>query len=66
MQSHRDITEWHKSTGMKPFLESLPDDRHRAEFEAEIINKCEDAYPVQKDGKILYLFKRVFFVAGKI
>jgi trans-aconitate 2-methyltransferase len=66
MQSHRDITEWHKSTGMKPYLESLPDDRHRAEFEAEIINKCEEAYPVQKDGKVLYLFKRVFFIAGKV
>jgi trans-aconitate 2-methyltransferase len=66
MNSHRDITEWHKSTGMKPFLEKLPDDRHRSEFEAEIINKCREAYPVQKDGKVLYPFKRVFFIAGKV
>jgi trans-aconitate 2-methyltransferase len=65
MKSHRDLTEWHKSTGMKPYLESLPDEARRAEFEKEIISNCEEAYPVQKDGRILYPFRRLFIIATK-
>ncbi len=65
LASHAGLIEWHKSTGMRPFLESLPDDECRKEFEGEILTECKQSYAIQKDGKVLYPFKRIFFVAYK-
>jgi len=66
MTSHKDLTDWHKSTGMRPFLEKLPSDKDREEFENEVVKECMAFYPVQSDGKILYAFQRIFFTAKKI
>ncbi len=63
MSSHRDLIEWYKSTGMRPFLESLPDDGSRAAFEEEVLEACRPSYAVQGNGKVLYPFKRLFFIA---
>ena len=65
LESHKTLLEWYSSTGMKPFLERLPDDEARTEFEKEILMQCKSFYPVQTDGKILYPFKRLFFTANK-
>jgi trans-aconitate 2-methyltransferase len=58
------ITEWFKSTGLKPYLDPLSPteqseylDRYRAEI--------EKAYPAQQDGKVLLRFPRLFFVAQR-
>jgi trans-aconitate 2-methyltransferase len=50
---------------MKPFLDRLPKDETRAEFEREILRQCKSLYPIQADGEILYPFKRLFFTAKK-
>jgi len=50
---------------MRPFLERLPDETSRDEFESEVLAKCANLYPVQKNGKVLYPFKRIFFIARK-
>ena len=63
--SHEAMLEWYSSTGMKPFLERLPDEEASNEFEQEILMQCQPLYPVQSDGKILYPFKRLFFTASK-
>jgi trans-aconitate 2-methyltransferase len=65
LKSHETLIEWYKSTGMKPFLERLPNDEDRAEFQKEILMQCKSFYPIQTDGKILYPFKRLFFTANK-
>jgi trans-aconitate 2-methyltransferase len=65
LESHEALLEWYRSTGMKPFLERLPDDVARAEFEKEILMQCKSFYPIQTDGKILYPFRRLFFTAKK-
>jgi trans-aconitate 2-methyltransferase len=65
LESQRDIVEWYKGTGMRPYLESLPDDARRAAFENEVLEACRSSYPVQGNGKVLYPFKRVFFIAYK-
>ena len=65
LSSQRDIVEWYKGTGMRPFLESLPDDRSRAAFEEEVLEECRRSYPVEGNGKVLYPFRRVFFIAYK-
>jgi trans-aconitate 2-methyltransferase len=50
---------------MKPYLDSLPTDESRDEFEREVLSECKAAYPLQRDGRILYPFKRLFFIARK-
>jgi hypothetical protein len=45
---------------MKPFLDRLPDDAARAEFEAEVLKQISPFYPAQADGRVLFPFKRIF------
>ena len=66
MNSHQELIDWYKSTAMKPYLDSLQTDESRAEFEKEILIECKAAYSLQRDGKILYPFKRLFFTARKL
>jgi trans-aconitate 2-methyltransferase len=63
--SHQDLIDFYKSTGMKPILERLPDDQARHEFEAELLGEYQKIYPLQNDGKILAPMRRLFIVAGK-
>jgi len=63
LSSHEELIEWYKGTGMRPILERLPDDPSRAEFENEVLEECRSDYKLQTNGKILFPFRRVFFVA---
>lgn len=63
LSSHQDLVEWYKGTGMRPFLASLPDDERREQFEEQVLDAAKASYPIQKNKKILYPFKRTFFVA---
>ena len=65
LDSHRDLVEWYKGTGMRPFLERLPDDASRDEFEEEVLRKISGVYKISGNGKLLYPFRRIFFVAYK-
>ncbi|MCL5738685.1 MAG: methyltransferase domain-containing protein [Bacteroidetes bacterium] len=65
LASHTGLIEWYRETGMRIFLERLPDDASRKEFENEVLAECRRSYKIQKDGKVLYPFKRIFFVAYK-
>jgi trans-aconitate 2-methyltransferase len=65
MKSHEELIDWYKSTAMKPFLDSLPNDECRQEFKKEVLHECRTAYPFQRDRRILYPFKRLFFTARK-
>lgn len=62
MKSHSDIMEWYRSTGLRPYLEALPD-ADRSTFEEEIYEKMIAAYPKQKNGEIIFRFPRFFFTA---
>lgn len=65
MNSYRDILEMIKSTGLKPYLEQIADEQERIAFEAEVLDKLKTIHAQQADGKILFPFKRLFFVAYK-
>jgi len=65
LDSQAGPVEWYKGTAMKPFLERIPDEASRKEFEDEVTALCAMAYPLQRDGKVLYPFKRIFFIAYK-
>jgi len=65
MGSHADLVEWYAGTGMRPYLDCLPDPAAQAAFKAEVLAACRAAYPVAADGKVLMPFRRLFFVAWK-
>lgn len=65
MKSHNDIMEWYKGTGMRPYLELLTDD-DKADFESDILAEIQKAYPIQKNGEIIFRFPRFFFIAVKL
>lgn len=62
MKSHQDILEWYRSTGLRPYLDALPDDR-KAEFESEVMENLIQRYPKQRNGEIIFRFPRFFFTA---
>jgi trans-aconitate 2-methyltransferase len=63
LPSHQALIEWYRGTGMRPFVERLGNDNERALFEAEVLKGCLAQYPLSTNGKVLYPFKRLFFVA---
>lgn len=64
MCSHRDIMEWYRGTGLKPYLAAL-DAADSKKFEADIYTQVVKAYPPQKNGEIIFRFPRLFFIARK-
>lgn len=62
LDSHRDILEWYKGTGLRPYLAALSGDRARV-FEEEVLSCVQERYPRQKDGRIIFRFPRFFFLA---
>ena len=65
MNSCEDIVEWYKGSGLRPFLGRLPDDDTRRDFLAAYTEQVRQAYPVERDGKVLLPFTRGFFLLYK-
>lgn len=64
MDSAKDILDWYRGTGLRPYLEQLPVGK-KEELEENILALLRQEYPVQKNGKIIYRFPRFFFTAVK-
>ena len=64
MPSYQSIVEWYKGTGLRPCLEQLSKD-DAAEFLNDFSENIKKLYPVQKSGKIIFKFPRLFFTAEK-
>jgi trans-aconitate 2-methyltransferase len=58
------ILEWVKGTGMRPFLAALSDDE-RAEYLARYRAALDAAYPAQRDGRVIFPFRRLFLVCER-
>ena len=65
LSSQQGLIEWYRGTGMKPYLDRLPDDTARATFELEVLKEISPFYPAQSDGRVLFPFKRIFFTLYK-
>ncbi len=64
MSNHEAIVEWYRGTGLRPYLEALhPDKRER--FVQDVLKEVKRAYPLQKDGSVIFRFPRLFFWAEK-
>lgn len=64
MGSAADIVQWVRATGLKPFVEALPD-ALQPEFIGAYLRRIDQAYPARVDGKRLLAFPRLFIVARK-
>lgn len=64
LPSHQAILEWYRSTGMKPYLDVLPSEK-KPQFEADVMEQVKKAYPLQKDGRVIFRFPRLFFLGVK-
>lgn len=62
MESYDDILEWYRGTGLRPYLDVLPDHKKK-EFESDIMLNLIKRYPKQKNGDIIFKFPRFFFTA---
>jgi trans-aconitate 2-methyltransferase len=65
MASHEALIQWYEGTGMRPFLERLPDEAARAAFKGELLEVVRGHYPVAADGKVLMPFRRLFYMAWR-
>ena len=54
-----------RSTGLKPYLERIEDNGEKQKFEKLVLKGIKHHYESQNDGKVLFAFKRLFFVAKK-
>lgn len=62
MCSHENIIEMISSTGIKPYIERLPEEKH-SEFLSEVLENLKTTYPSQIDGRVLFPFERFFVIA---
>jgi trans-aconitate 2-methyltransferase len=58
------VVDWFRGSGLRPFLNPL-DDCEREQFIARYMNELAEAYPVEPDGSLLFLYPRLFAVAVK-
>ncbi len=65
MQSHLGIVEWYKGSGLRPYLDALPDEKIRQEFLDEYLIALQSSYPKQEDGTVLFVMPRIFLLAVK-
>lgn len=57
------IVDWISGTRLRPYLEALGEDAEREEFLARLREGVAALYPPQRDGKVLFPFRRIFLVA---
>jgi trans-aconitate 2-methyltransferase len=63
MDSPVAIVDWIASTGLRPFLAALESEDETRLFVSRLNEMVRDAYRPQKDGRVLFPFKRTFVVA---
>lgn len=64
MPSVEAMVEWIKGTRLRPYLNALSEEK-AAELQNEITERAKCAYKPQKNGEIIFKFRRFFFTAVK-
>jgi trans-aconitate 2-methyltransferase len=65
MSSHQDLVDWYSSTGMKPYLAKLVTEQSRLSFRQQVLEEAAPHYPLLKDGRVLFPFRRLFILSYK-
>ena len=65
MPNHDSIVEWYKGSGLRPFLDMLPNGEKQLDFCNDYRKIISEIYPIEKSNKVLLPFTRIFFIAYK-
>ncbi|MDR3314536.1 MAG: methyltransferase domain-containing protein [Oscillospiraceae bacterium] len=65
MPSHHSLIEWYSGSALRPYFDCFAEERLKADFLQDYENRLKNCYPLQSDGKILFPFKRIFFILKK-
>jgi trans-aconitate 2-methyltransferase len=65
LDSQLSILEMIRSTGLKPYHDRLESDLDRNDFSELVLKEIKKDYPLQRNGNVLFPFKRLFFIAKK-
>lgn len=57
------IVDWYAGTGLRPWLDALPDDPTRQRFLADYEAGLRPHFPPRRDGRVIFPFRRLFIVA---
>lgn len=57
------VIEWYRGTGLRPWLEALPDEATRTQFLAAYRARLAPCFPPRADGRGLFPFRRLFVIA---
>src|SRR5258706_10253550 len=53
LADHAAILDWYRSTGLRPYLEALPDDAARQEFQQQLLTRFRILFPTRANGEVL-------------
>ena len=65
MDSHNSILEMIRSTGLRPYIDKLDSENDKKDFEELVFTDIKKAYPLKRNGKVLFPFQRLFIIAKK-
>jgi trans-aconitate 2-methyltransferase len=63
LEGPESVLEWFRGSGLRPFLEALDSSEERQRFEALLLDRYTESYPRRPDGRVLFPFRRLFFVS---
>ncbi|MEZ4864251.1 MAG: methyltransferase domain-containing protein [Caldilineaceae bacterium] len=64
MATYEQIVEMVRSTGLKPYLDEMPSNAQRVDFENAVLHHLPEQYKRQRDGRVLFPFKRLFMIVS--
>ena len=65
MANHEAIVEFYSSTALKVYLEGLPTAELKDQFKASVLEAFRSLFPTQRNGKVLFSFRRIFVIAAR-
>jgi trans-aconitate 2-methyltransferase len=57
------VIDWYRGTGLRPWLDALPDETARERFLAAYRARLAPYFPARADGRVLFPFRRLFVIA---
>ena len=57
------IIDWYRGSGLRPWLDALPDDATRTRFLGAYRARLVPYFPTRADGRVLFPFRRLFLIA---
>jgi trans-aconitate 2-methyltransferase len=63
LESPSAVIDWIASTGLRPYLAALDSEDERQTFMARLLERVVGSYLRQRDGRVLFPFRRIFVIA---